>query len=445
MYILYDILLHLSLILLIPYFLFKMLFVGKYRKGILERFGFIGKEKIKNLTPNSELQAPNCTIWLHAVSVGEAKAAMPLLKGLKKKYPNLKIVFSCVTPTGNAVAAQEGLAWIDSLIYFPLDFDWVVSRVVKMLRPNVFIVMEKEIWPNVLKILKRNDVPVMVANGSISDRSFRRYTMFGFFFRRIFKNVSYFLCQTKKDSDKAIALGIESSQVMVTGNIKFDIEPPQWDPLERDVLLQRLSITAHDKTFVAGSTHEGEEEIVLGVFERLKPEFPNLRLIFAPRHPERFDEVEEFIKKRGFSMIRISAIRSQESEIRSQEKDIKPEVILVDSMGELCNFYSIATVAFVGGTLVDIGGHNLLEPAFYKKPVIYGHYLKSYAEMADMLETAGGGVRIDSEEEFLGKVRRLLSDEAYRQRVGNAAYSVVEANKGATEKCLKVLEGLLLE
>jgi 3-deoxy-D-manno-octulosonic-acid transferase len=434
MYILYDILLHLSLLLLIPYFLFKMLFVGKYRKGILERFGFIGKEKIKNISHAK-------VAWLHAVSVGETKAAMPLLKGLKKKYPNLKIVFSCVTPTGNAVAAQEGLAWIDSLIYSPLDFDWVVKRVVKMLRPNVFIVMEKEIWPNVLKILTRNDVPVMVVNGSISDRSFRRYTMFGFFFRRIFKNVSYFLCQTKKDSDKAIALGIESSQVMVIGNIKFDIEPPQWNPLERDVLLQRLSITAHDRTFVAGSTHEGEEEIVLGIFERLKPEFSNLKLILAPRHPERFDIVEKLIRERGFSIIK----RSQESEVRSQEKDIKSEVILVDSMGELCNFYSIATVAFVGGTLVDIGGHNLLEPAFYKKPVIYGHYLQSYAEMADMLETAGGGIRIDNGEEFLDKVRRLLSDEAYRQRVGNAAYSVVEANKGATEKCLKVLEGLLLE
>src|SRR3989338_6576165 len=445
MYILYDILLHLSVLLLIPYFLFKMLFVGKYRKGILERFGFIGKEKIKSISHAK-------VAWLHAVSVGEAKAAMPLLKGLKKKYPSLKIVFSCVTPTGNAVAAQEGLAWIDSLIYFPLDFDWVVSRVVKMLRPNVFIVMEKEIWPNVLKILKRNDVPVMVANGSISDRSFRRYTMFGFFFRRIFKNVSYFLCQTKKDSDKAIALGIESSQVMVTWNIKFDIEPPHWNPLGRDVLLQRLGMTAHDKTFVAGSTHEGEEEIVLGVFERLKQEFPNLKLILAPRHPERFDEVEELIKKRGFSMIRRSTIRSQEPEacprmhlsrFRSQEKDIKPEVILLDSMGELCNFYGIATVAFVGGTLVDIGGHNLLEPAFYKKPVIYGQYLKSYAEMADMLETAGGGIRIDNGEEFWEKVRRLLSDEAYRQRVGNAAYSVVEANKGATEKCLKVFESYL--
>lgn len=423
MYLLYDILLHFSLIFLLPYFVFKMVFIGKYREGIKERFGFINEDEIKSLTTNS-------IIWFHAVSVGETKAVLPLIKRLKQKHPGVKVVFSTVTATGNAIAAKEGSELFDSLIYFPLDFYWVVNRVARKLKPKVFVVVEKEIWPNILRVLKEKKVPVMVINGSISDRSFQRYRFFGFFFRRIFRNISCFLAQTKNDGGKAAALGMEPPRVVVAGNIKFDIDPPDWNPLEKDTLLKKLNITANDKIIVAGSTHAGEEEIILNVFQRLKQEFSELKLILAPRHPERFDEVERLIPAKGLSVIR-----------RSREKDGKHEVILLDTIGELCNFYSISTIAFVGGTLVDIGGHNLLEPAYYKRPVIYGPYLKSYVEMADMLEREGGGIRVNNGEEFFNQARQLLCDENYRDKAGNAAYSVVLANKGATGKCLKVLEG----
>ncbi len=433
MYLLYDILLHLSLILLLPYFLFKMIFAGKYRKGMIERFGFIDGEKLKNLCLGN-------VVWFHAVSVGETKAVLPLIKRLKEKRPGVKVVFSTVTATGNAIAAKQGSEWIDSLIYFPLDFYRVVNRVVRKLKPEAFVVLEKEIWPNILRVLKKNKVPVMVVNGSISDRSFKRYQLFGFFFRRIFKDISCFLCQTKKDGDKAIALGVEPARVMVTGNIKFDIEPPEWNSFDKDVLLKRLNITADDRILAAGSTHEGEEEIIMDVFKRLEEEFPDLKLILAPRHPERFQEVENLIKDAGFSFLKRS-----ESQISNLKSQIYPEVILLDTIGELCNFYSISAIAFVGGTLVDIGGHNLLEPAFYKKPVIYGPYLKSYAEMADMLETAGGGIRVNNGEEFFNQASQLLCDESYRHKAGHAAYGVVLANKGAIDKCLKVLEGLMVE
>lgn len=439
MFLLYDILLHLSLLLLIPYFLFKMLFVGKYRKGIWERFGFIGEDKLKKLFANCAECHGKKIIWFHAVSVGETKAALPLVRLLKEKYPDRKVVFSTVTPTGNAVAEKEGCQWIDSLIYFPLDFNWVVNKVVRLIKPSVFVVVEKEIWPNILRVLKKDKVPVLVVNGVISDRSFERYKLFGFFFIRIFKNISAFLSQTKKDSDKAIALGIEAQRVMLTGNMKFDITPPLWHHSEREAFMQGLGINGSDRIIVAGSTHAGEEEIILNVFQRLKREFPNLRLILAPRHPERFNEVEKLIKETGFSMVK----RSQESEVRSQEKDINPEVILLDTIGELSMIYSFATAAFVGGTLANIGGHNLLEPAFYKKPVIYGPSIKSCFEMAEMLESAGGAIRINNEEALFENIRKLLLDETYRQNIGNAAYSVVEANKGATEKCLKVLESYL--
>ena len=458
MYLLYDILLHLSLILLIPYFLFKMFFVGKYRKGILERFGFIDKEKIKNLTPNSELQTPNRTIWFHAVSVGETKAVLPLLKRFKERRPDVKVIFSTVTNTGNTVAMREGAQWMDSLIYFPLDFYWVVSRVVERLGPDAFVVVEKEIWPNILRVFKKNKTPVLVINGVISDRSFKRYSFFEFFFRRIFGNISYFLSQTEQDRSRAVALGVEPARCLVAGNIKFDITPAEWPAEERGAFISGLNIKDSDKIIVAGSTHAGEEEIILDTFKRLKQEFSDIRLILAPRHPERFSEVERLIKDKGFSMIRRSEIRSQESEVRSQKirtESLTPnsklptpnlfEVILLDTIGELCNIYSLATAAFVGGTLVDTGGHNLMEPAFYRKPVVYGPYLRGYLEMAEMLEKAGGGIRVNNGEGLFIKLRDLLNDKMSREKTGMAAYNVVESNRGATEKCLKVLESLLLE
>jgi len=441
MYLLYDILLHLSLVLLLPYFLFKMLFVGKYRKGIWERFGFIGEEKLKNLFAGCAECHGKKIVWFHAVSVGETKAVLPLVRLLKEKHPDRKVVFSTVTPTGNAVAEKEGCQWIDSLIYFPLDFNWVVNKIVRLIKPSVFVVVEKEIWPNILRVLKKDKVPVLIVNGVISDRSFERYKLFGFFFIRIFKNISAFLSQTKKDSDKAIALGIEAQSVMLTGNMKFDITPPLWHLSEREAFMQGLGIKDSDKIVVAGSTHAGEEEIILNVFQRLKHEFPNLKLILAPRHPERFNEVEKLVREKGLAVVRRTAV----TPASRLQPPASHDVILLDTIGELSMIYSLATAAFVGGTLVNIGGHNLMEPALYRKPVIYGPSIKSCLEMAEMLESAGGAIRVNSEETLFENIRELLLDETYRQNIGNAAYSVVEANKGATEKCLRVLERLMVE
>ena len=459
MYFLYDILLHLSLLLLIPYFLFKMFFVGKYRKGILERFGFIDKEKIRRFSIGHAGKSGK-VVWFHAVSVGETKAALPLLKRFKERRPDVKVIFSTVTNTGNTVAMREGAQWMDSLIYFPLDFYWVVSRVVERLGPDAFVVVEKEIWPNILRVFKKNKTPVLVINGVISDRSFKRYSFFEFFFRRIFGNISYFLSQTEQDRSRAVALGVEPARCLVAGNIKFDITPAEWPAEERGAFISGLNIKDSDKIIVAGSTHAGEEKIILDTFKRLKQEFSDIRLIIAPRHPERFSEVERLIKDKGFSMIRRSEIRSQESEARSKKQEAqknlasyllplvshpKSDVILLDTIGELCNIYSLATAAFVGGTLVDTGGHNLMEPAFYRKPVVYGPYLRGYLEMAEMLEKAGGGIRVNNGEGLFIKLRDLLNDKISRENTGMAAYGIVESNRGATEKCLKVLESLLLE
>ena len=437
MYILYDILLHLSLLLLIPYFLFKMLFVGKYRKGILERFGFIDKEKIRRLSIGHAGNSGK-VVWFHAVSVGETKAALPLLKRFKERRPDVKVIFSTVTNTGNTVAMREGAQWMDSLIYFPLDFYWVVSRVVERLGPDAFVVVEKEIWPNILRVFKKNKTPVLVINGVISDRSFKRYSFFEFFFRRIFGNISYFLSQTEQDRSRAVALGVEPARCLVAGNIKFDITPAEWPAEERGAFISGLNIKDSDKIIVAGSTHAGEEEIILDTFKRLKQEFPGLRLIIAPRHPERFKDVEKLVGEKGLAVVRRTAVTPTSRIPHPTSHD----VILLDTIGELCNIYSLATAAFVGGTLVDTGGHNLMEPAFYRKPVVYGPYLRGYLEMAEMLEKAGGGIRVNNGEGLFIKLRDLLNDKISRENIGMAAYNVVESNRGATEKCLKVLESL---
>jgi len=434
MFFLYDIILHISLILLWPYFIFKMIFAGKYRKGMLERFGFIGEEKLRKL-------ADSRVVWFHAVSVGEVKAVLPLLKQFKEKHRSVKIVFSTVTSTGNAVALKEGSQWIDCLVYFPLDFYWVAARVIKKLNPNAFIVVEKEIWPNILRFFKKEGIPVVVVNGTISDRSFRRYRLFAFFFNRIFEGISYFLSQTQQDNVRATALGVEPAKASVAGNIKYDISHAEWPPLEREMFLRGLNIKNDEKIIVAGSTHAGEEEIILTVFEWLKHEFSELRLVLAPRHPERCKDVEKLVTEKGLIVIRRTAALSESFSAYS----VSHEVILLDTIGELSSIYSIATVAFVGGTLVNIGGHNLLEPALCRKPVLYGPYLKSYLEMAEMLEAAGGGIRVNNTQDLFEALKKLLADRAYAEKAGAAAYSALQVNRGATGRCLKVLESFMVE
>lgn len=428
MYFLYNILLHVSLLLFTPYFLFKMALIGKYRKGIGERFGFIGKAKLDKLSGKT-------TVWFHAVSVGETKAVVPLVKVFKEKRPNVKIIFSTVTATGNAVAMKEGAQLIDSLIYFPLDLNWVVKRVVNKIKPTVFVAVEKEIWPNILKVFNNSNIPVFVVNGIISERSFKRYKLFRFFFKNVFKGMSYFLSQTRESADKAAVLGIKHDRIITTGNLKFDMKPLYWDIVDRENICQRLKITSDSLVFIAGSTHNGEEGAILDVFKELKREFFSLKLIIAPRHPERFKEVEALIKERGFSLCKRSEVDTQ-----TQSNN---DVILLDTIGELCKFYSIADIAFIGGTLVDIGGHNLLEPALHKKPILYGPHIRSYIEMAEMLEKAGGGIRVNSKNELLLKTKELFNNKVFREKTGNAAYSIIENNRGATEKTFQILESYL--
>jgi len=423
-YILYDILLHLSIAALLPYFLFKMLTTRKYREGIPERFGFIKKSKLAG--------AKGRTLWVHAVSVGETRAVLPAVKLLKKRNPALRVVFSTVTRTGQETARKDGAGLIDSLVYFPLDLSWAVGLAVRAIDPAAFVVVEKEVWPNCFREMGKRGVPIIVVNGTISERSYGRFKKLGFFFREVFALVSSFCARTEGDRRRAVGLGVPQERAVTTGNIKFDLSAPSTDGRLMDGLKKGLGITGAELVIVAGSTHAGEEEEVLSAFKELQGDFPGLKLIIAPRHPERFAEAASLIKKAGFDCAR-----------RSGGVAKNAPVVLLDTVGELMMVYSFATVAIVGGSIAPgIGGHNLLEPAYWGKPVVYGGNLTTYMEMAEMLEAAGGGVRV-GRGEMHGALYKLLGDSAMREDMGGRARALVEANRGAAEKSVAVIEGHL--
>ncbi|MEK6760211.1 MAG: 3-deoxy-D-manno-octulosonic acid transferase [Deltaproteobacteria bacterium] len=423
-HIIYDIVLHLSIIVLIPFFIVKMITARKYREGIIERFGFIGREKLARLKSGP-------LVWVHAVSVGESKAVIPVLKLLKKRRPDVKILFSTVTTTGNRAIQKDAGSLIDALIYFPLDLSWVVRRVLDATNPALFVVVEKELWPNLLKALRVRGVPAIVVNGTISDRSFRRFKQFGIFFRDIFASIELFCGRTTDDTRKAIEAGVIPSRACSFGNLKFDLDPEAPSEERLADLKRVLGIAQTDMVIVAGSTHAGEEVQVIKAFKALRAGRPGLRLIIAPRHPERFSEVETIIKSAGLVPSRRTAPTGG-------------DVILLDTIGELMTFYAISTLAFVGGSLVEnVGGHNLLEPAFFSKPVVYGAHLTTYLSMAELLEKAGGGFRVDSEEGLTKILKTLLHDEPLAAKAGAAAKKAVEANRGAAEKTVEAVVGFL--
>jgi 3-deoxy-D-manno-octulosonic-acid transferase len=425
-YVLYEILLHISLLILLPYFLFKMLFLGKYREGAWERLGLFGKDRLRAVSSGT-------VVWVHAVSVGEAKAAMPILKALKRLKPETRVLFSTVTATGNAVAEKDGRGLIDALIYMPFDMTWTISCVVKRVRPKAFVTMEKEVWPNLFRVMRKKAIPVIVANGAISDRSFKRYGLFGFFFKGVFGMVSAYCGQTPHDCERATALGVKEGNARVLGNVKFDITAPEGKA-SLDSLKASIGVDRTKRIIVAGSTHAGEEGLILTAFKRIRADLKDTRLVLAPRHPERFNDAFEKAVSFGFKVHRRSSGPLMEG----------ADVALLDTMGELMSAYSFADIAIIGGTFVEgIGGHNLLEPAYYGVPVLYGPFLGVYKPMADLLEKGGGGARTPDAEALYDALKSLLTDDALRRRSGRFAEEVVRENRGASVRAAKVIEGFL--
>ncbi|HLC18694.1 MAG TPA: 3-deoxy-D-manno-octulosonic acid transferase [Thermodesulfobacteriota bacterium] len=434
-YLLYDILLHASILALSPYFFLKMVSAGKYREGISERFGFINDKKLGFLARpgggggGGGDNGP--VLWVHAVSVGETRAVMPLVKALKKARPGSRIIFSTVTKTGQKVARDEGGSAVDAVIYLPLDLSWAVKKVIRRLRPDLFIVVEKEVWPNLYNFLKEKSIPIVVVNGTISERSFKRFLKTSFIFSEVFANIDFFCARTEGDLERALEAGVSRGRAEVVGNVKFDLNS-SVDSKVLDELKKTLAIKPDERVIVAGSTHDGEEAIVIDAFGRLLDEFKGLRLVLAPRHPERFDEVERLLKGSGLDYSRRTKAGGAGT------------VVLLDTIGELSAVYSLAQIAFVGGSMISgVGGHNLLEPASLGKPVIYGPHLTTYLYMAEMLEASGAGLRTGDGGELFDTIKKLLSDDELRLNTGARAKEVVEKNRGAVARSMEIIEGFL--
>ena len=424
MYFIYNLLLFSISLLLVPFLLFAILSAQKYRSGFLQKLGFISSSILLKLSGERP-------VWIHAVSVGEVMATIPLVQEIKRTYPDQKIVLSTVTVTGNFTATLNAKE-ADAVIYFPFDYPFIVKRAIKKINPKLFITLETELWPNFLRRLKRNGISSVVISGRISNRSYRKYRGARFFFSKVLANIDAFYMQTDLDAQRVIDIGAPRDRVITVGNLKFDQCVPTLTAEEKAQLYRAFHLDAGQRIFIAGSTHRGEEETVLEIFKTLKKRYADLILILAPRHPERFNEADNLISRHKLKSIKRTQLEQQKG---PQHHD----VILLDTIGELSKLYSIGTIIFVGGSLVPIGGHNVLEPVAYKKAVIFGPHMDNFLEIARVLKDTGGGLQVATKEEFLSQAQKLLHDDTLRDALGEKAFESIAHNQGTIEKAMEVI------
>jgi 3-deoxy-D-manno-octulosonic-acid transferase len=356
-------------------------------------------------------------------------SAGAFIRDLRKRVPDVAIVFSTVTPTGQE-AARRRLAEVDLFIYFPFDLNWVTRSVVGKVAPELFIFLETEIWPNFLRALAEKKVPAVLVNGRISEGGFRRYRRVRFFLRYVLEEIALFLMQTERDAERILALGAPPGRVERTGNMKYDQaaapEAPGGAPSRKDLGLQDGDILV-----IAGSVHPGEERAILEAYETLKAAGVGrpIRLLIAPRHLDRLSDWERLIAEGGLDSIRRKGIAGRASSERT--------VILLDTLGELDQFYSLADLIFVGGSLVPVGGHNVLEAAARRKPVFFGPFMDNFQEIADQLKGSGGGIEVADGKDLGAKMVGLLRRPEEFEKRGESAYRVVLNNRGAVIRNLE--------
>ena len=429
MYFIYNLLLAASIILILPWWLLNLL-KGKYRRGFWQRMGYYSDEIKEGLIKQSP-------IWIHAVSVGEVIASTSLIKSLRKEYPDIKIILSTVTDTGQQIA-KEKIKEADYIIYFPFDFSWSVKRALNTINPIICIIMETELWPNFLREANKKAIPVAVINGRISERSFKRYRMISLFMKNVLKSVKLFSMQTEDDAKRITALGADKKNVNVSGNIKYDNEFKEIEKEKVKEIKNTLGVNNSDRIFIAGSTHPGEEGIVVKLYSNILKNYPDFRLVIAPRHIDRVGEVEEIVKKMGLNTVRKTELLKG-SRVKGQGSSNTKPIIILDTIGELNFMYSIADIVFVGGSLIPHGGQNILEPAFYKKPVIFGKYMMNFQEIAKEMILSGGGIQVNNEEDLIREVGGLLNNKKKMIEIGEKGYQVIMKNRGALQKNLELI------
>lgn len=428
MYSAYSLLLTLVLLAWSPSIILRALRSPHYREGWRERLGCYPEALL------SRFQAVQ-PVWIHAVSVGEVGAASILANLWTTRRPTLPLLVSTVTGTGREVARRT-FPQAAAVVYFPIDLPMVVHRTLATVRPRLILLTETEIWPNFLHECAASKVPVAIINGRISERSFSRYRLVRPFIRQVLQCVDLFCMQTGTDAKRILALGASPERVHVVGNLKVDATPHADASLLAEQWRRELHIEAERPVLVAGSTHAGEEEVLLQVFSRLRGEFPDLLLILAPRHPERVAQVETVIAGQGLTAVRRSAL--------VQGRDGAKNVILVDTVGELAALYAVGSISFVGGSLISRGGHNLLEPALYGCPVLFGPHMENFNEASAYFIERGAAIQVSDAADLTRQLARLLRDPAARERMGQAAMAALAAHQGACERTVALLEQLVL-
>src|SRR5271154_3352827 len=423
MLIIYTFLLFLVLVFGLPYWLVLMAVSGKYREGLSERLGWVPKRL--------RAEDPRQTIWVHAVSVGEVLAASRLVNELSARAPQYRVLLSTTTRTGQMLARER--TGVNHAFYFPLDFPWIVGRYLRTLDPVLLVLVETELWPNLLTACRRAAIPVAVVNGRISDRSLPRYLRLHFLWRQILAGVSIVLAQSEEDAKRLKAIGAPAGRVSFGGNLKFDVRSAE--PAAITTAL-REKLPSGVRVLVCGSTLEGEEEILLDAFAQLRKTIPDAVMVLAPRHPERFGKVAQLLKNRKEQSVR-------RSNWMKRPAKIKPgSVILLDSIGELASVYALASVAFVGGSLVPAGGHNPLEPAQFAVPVVMGNHYANFRAIIDTLLQAEA-LKLATTETLVPMLENLLTDQEAANALGVRALEVFHHESGATGRAVTALLGLL--
>jgi len=392
---------------------------GRVGRHIATRLGFFDPDHFDGLKGRE-------AVWLHAVSVGEARAAESILQLMRQRWPERRRVISTVTPTGYQIL--RALAQKDETVCFaPVDLSFVVRRFLTEIDPKLLVIFETELWPNLIRLTRARGARVVIVNGRISDKSLRRYGRMRWFWRRILKDVSLFCMQTDEAAERVKSLGAWYQDVVVTGNIKFDVSVPARSPVFGPLLQE---VAAKGILWIAGSTHDNEEEMLLRLYKSLRKDFSQLRLLIAPRHLERIDKIRRTIRLEGLDSLLLSRARTAQ----------QSAVLLVDTIGDLSATYGFGDIVFVGGSLVKKGGHNPIEPAVYGKAILFGVHMANFKEIRDRFIKDEAAVEVKDPQDLEFAMRRLLGSRQERERLGARAQELIEKNRGAAARTMGYLE-----
>ena len=409
---------------LLPKFLMRMARRGGYKDHFVQRFGRFNEDDLRKFEECRRL-------WVHAVSVGEVFVAMKFIEKWREVHPDDKFVLSITSSTGSQIA-RDGAHQDDVVIYFPLDFPPIINRVVRLMRPKAFVMVESEFWPNLIRKLKREGVPIALINGRLSDRSFPRYLKMRAFTRRIMRLIDIFCMQSALDRERIVALGAAEDRVHVLKSAKYEVafRDPEGEAVARSVL-DRVGFTSDCTVLMGGSTWPGEERVLLEIYRDLKPDYPKLRLLLVPRHFERTHEFLSDIEDLDFSSMR-----------KTELVDGSPDVFILDTTGEMSSYFAHAAIIFIGKSLFEKGGQNIIEPAFYGCPIVVGPNMQNFQQVIKDMREAEAIIQVPDGDALREEIRGLLEDEARAKALGEAAQHLVRSNAGALSRTVELLRGV---